>query len=158
MVSRFLLPLASGWSGLMVEFKLSDIKDTTPLELVMRFGFGGVCTAAAGLIAKRYGPAIGGLFLAFPAIFPASVTLIQAHEKKKKARIGSDGTHRGRISASIDSAGAALGCCGLFAFALTCWKGLPNHNAVVVITVSIAVWVVTSVALWEIRKRRIFGR
>jgi len=125
---------------------------------VMRFGFGGVCTAAAGLIAKRYGPAIGGLFLAFPAIFPASVTLIQAHEKKKKVRIGSDGTHRGRISASIDSAGAALGCCGLFAFALTCWKGLPSHNAVVVITVSIAVWVVTSVALWEIRKRRIFGR
>ena len=142
----------------MVEFKLSEIKNTTPLELVIRFAFGGVCTAAAGLIAKRYGPGIGGLFLAFPAIFPAGVTLIQTHEKKKKARIGSDGTHRGRLAASIDSAGAALGCFGLLAFALTCWKGLPHHNAVVIIAGSVAIWSVTSVALWEIRKRRIFGR
>jgi hypothetical protein len=133
MVSRFLLPLASGWSRLMVEFKLSHIKDTKPLELAVRFVFGGVCTVAAGLIAKRYGPGIGGLFLAFPAIFPAGVTLIQSHEKEKKARIGSDGTHRGRVAASIHSAGAAaLGFCGLLAFALTCWKALSNHNAVAV--------------------------
>jgi hypothetical protein len=142
----------------MVEFKPSDIKDTTPLELVIRFVFGGICTGAAGLIAKRYGPGIGGLFLAFPAIFPAGVTLIQAHEKEKKARIGSDGTHRGRLAASIDSAGAALGCFGLLAFALTCWKGLPNHSALVIIAISVAIWLVTSVALWEIRKRRMFGR
>jgi Protein of unknown function (DUF3147) len=158
MVFSFFLSLASGGSRVMVEFKLSDIKNTTPLELVIRFVFGGVCTAAAGLIAKRYGPGIGGLFLAFPAIFPAGVTLIQAHEKKKKARIGSDGTHRGRLAASIDSAGAALGCFGLLAFALTCWKGLPNHNVVAIIAFSVAIWFVTSVALWGIRKRRIFGR
>lgn len=113
----------------MVELKLSDIKDTKPHELALRFLFGGICTVAAELIAKRYGPAIDGFLLAFPAIFPAGVTLIQSHEKEKKARIGSDGTHCGRISASIDSAGAALGCCGLFAFALICWKALPNDNA-----------------------------
>ena len=35
------------------------------------------------LPAKRYPafPVIGGLFLAFPAIFPASASLIEAHEK-----------------------------------------------------------------------------
>jgi hypothetical protein len=141
----------------MIEFELSDIKETKPVELALRFLFGGICTVAAGLIAKRYGPGIGGLFLAFPAIFPAGVTLIQAHEKEKKAKIGSDGTDRGRVSASIDSAGAALGCCGLFAFASICWKALSNHNAVAVIAVATAAWLIVSVVLWEIRKRRPFA-
>jgi Protein of unknown function (DUF3147) len=53
----------------------------------VRFLFGGICTVGAGLIARRYGPGIGGLFLAFPAIFPASATLIQTHEKEKKAQM-----------------------------------------------------------------------
>ena len=34
--------------------------------------------------AKRYGPGVAGLFLAFPAIFPAGATLIEKHEKEKK--------------------------------------------------------------------------
>lgn len=142
----------------MIEFKLSDIKETKPVELELRFLFGGVCTVAAGVIAKGYGPGIGGLFLAFPAIFPASATLIQAHEREKKAKIGSDGADRGRVSASIDSAGAALGCCGLLAFASICWKALAGHNAVAVIAAASAAWLIVSVVLWEIRKRRIFGR
>jgi Protein of unknown function (DUF3147) len=158
MVSRVLLPLAFVGICLMVEFKLSDIKETKPVELALRFLFGGVCTVAAGLIAKRYGPGIGGLFLAFPAIFPAGVTLVQAHEKEKKAKLGCDGTRRGRLSASIDSAGAALGCCGLLAFAAVCWQGLSNHNAVAVIAGATAAWLIVSVVFWEIRKRRIFGR
>ena len=36
-----------------------------------------VQSAIAGMIAKRYGAEIGGLFLAFPAIFPASASLIE---------------------------------------------------------------------------------
>ena len=36
----------------------------------VRFVFGGIVTALTGLIARRYGPGVGGLFLAFPAIFP----------------------------------------------------------------------------------------
>ena len=44
----------------------------------------GLITAVAGIIAKQFGPGIGGLFLAFPAIFPASATLIEKHEKQKK--------------------------------------------------------------------------
>ena len=142
----------------MVEFEVSDVKKTKPLEIALRFLFGGICTMAAGLIAKRYGPVIGGLFLAFPAIFPASVTLIQSHEKENKAKIGSDGTNRGRIAASIDSAGAALGCGGLLIFATICWKGLQHYNAVAVIGTATAAWLAISILLWELRKRRWFGR
>jgi hypothetical protein len=31
-----------------------------------------------GLLAKKFGSTVGGLFLAFPAIFPASATLIES--------------------------------------------------------------------------------
>ncbi len=40
-------------------------------------------SVAAGLIANKWGPGVGGLFLAFPAIFPASVGLVEKHEKQK---------------------------------------------------------------------------
>lgn len=45
---------------------------------------GCLITVATGMIAKKYGPGIGGLFLAFPAILPASATLIEKHEKQKE--------------------------------------------------------------------------
>jgi hypothetical protein len=45
----------------------------------LRFVFGGMVTAVTGLIAKKYGPGAAGVFLAFPAIFPAGATLIEKH-------------------------------------------------------------------------------
>jgi len=55
---------------------LSALARTRWYEYISRFLYGGAVTALAGTIAKKYGPIIGGLFLAFPAIFPASKTLI----------------------------------------------------------------------------------
>ena len=63
---------------------LSALKRTRWYEYGLRFFFGGAITVATGLIAKRYGPVFGGLFLAFPAIFPASATLVEKHETEKK--------------------------------------------------------------------------
>jgi hypothetical protein len=102
-----------------IEANWATLKGTRPHEYAVRFFFGGLCTVAAGLIAKRFGPGVGGLFLAFPAIFPASANLVESHEKRRKAKIGSDGRNRGRMAASLDSQGASLGCLGLLAFALT---------------------------------------
>src|SRR5260370_1358226 len=83
--------------------------------------FGGLATAIAGVIAKEYGPSIGGLFLAFPAIFPASATLIEQHEKRKKQCTGGHGTLRGRSAAALDAAGASIGAFGLLTFACLAW-------------------------------------
>jgi hypothetical protein len=69
-----------------VTFRLSAIARIHWYEYASRFAFGGLATALAGVIAKEYGPSIGGLFLAFPAIFPASATLIEQHEKRKKQK------------------------------------------------------------------------
>lgn len=134
-----------------IDVNLSSLKETKAHEYLLRFLFGGTCTVLAGLIAKRYGPGIGGLFLAFPAIFPASASLIEDHEKKRKAEIGSDGRRRGRMAASLDSAGASLGCIGLIAFATVLWKELTSHNAYLVISAGVVVWGLVSGALWLVR-------
>ena len=49
----------------------SKIRETKPHEYVLRFVFGGVITAVVGMVGKAFGPAVAGLFLAFPAILPA---------------------------------------------------------------------------------------
>lgn len=141
----------------MVEFRLSALKSTRPHEYLVRFAFGGAATVLAGIIAKHYGAGLGGLFLAFPAIFPCSATLVESHEKERKRRIGHDGTNRGRTAASLDAAGAALGAFGLVAFAALLWYWLPRHNAALVIAAATFVWIAVSVALWHLRRKRVFG-
>jgi hypothetical protein len=140
------------WSSTMIGVKPSALKECKPHEYAMRFVFGGVCTAAAGLIAKKFGPGVGGLFLAFPAIFPASASLIENHEKRRKHEAGMHGTRRGRDAAAIDAAGAALGAIGLVAFALMVWLMLEGHSAVWVIAGATAGWGVVSVAVWWLRR------
>jgi hypothetical protein len=142
--------------SVMIDANLSALKQTKLHQYVIRFLLGGVCTVIAGLVAKRFGPVIGGLFLAFPAIFPASASLIEAHEKENKKKIGSDGTIRGRLAASMDATGAALGCMGLAGFAATIWKLLPRHNATAVISLGSVVWLGIALCLWNVKRHRVF--
>jgi hypothetical protein len=121
-------------------------------DYAIRFLFGGLITAAAGIIAKNFGPVIGGLFLAFPAIFPAGATLIEKHEKQKKEKQGLQGTTRGVEAASIDAAGSAMGSIGLLVFAFLVWKVLPNHTPWLVLAAATLIWLTVSVLVWQIRK------
>lgn len=70
-----------------VQFNLAALGRSKWYEYVGRFAFGGAVTVLAGLIAKVYGPEIGGLFLALPAIFPATATLLEKHEKQRERPI-----------------------------------------------------------------------
>jgi len=58
-----------------ITVNVSTLGQTKWYEYAVRFLFGGLITALAGIIAKKFGPVFGGLFLAFPAIFPARVRL-----------------------------------------------------------------------------------
>ena len=71
---------------MIVRFKPSALRQTRWHEYLIRFVSRRGDDLIAGLIAARFGPVVGGLFLAFPAIFPASATLIekQVRERKKK--------------------------------------------------------------------------
>jgi uncharacterized protein DUF3147 len=132
----------------------SVLGQTKWYEYAVRFLFGGLITAVAGIIAKKFGPGVGGLFLAFPAIFPASATLIEKHEKQKKEREGLQGTQRGREAASIDAAGSAMGSIGLFVFALLVWQFAPRHSTRTVLTGASLAWLTVSVLIWHLRSRR----
>lgn len=121
-------------------------------QYVVRFVLGGLVTVVAGLLAKAFGPVFGGLFLAFPAIFPASVTLIAKRERKKKERHGFNGDVRGRRAAALDAAGSVLGAIGLACFAGAVWKALPEHRLAIVLCVAGALWFAVSTCLWWLRK------
>jgi hypothetical protein len=121
-------------------------------DYAVRFVFGGIITALVGLIARRYGPGVAGLFLAFPAIFPAGATLIEKQQREKKLRVGLDGTSRGRVAAGIDAVGAAMGALGLIAFAILIWRFLPSYSSPAILTIAGLAWLAISVLAWRIRK------
>jgi Protein of unknown function (DUF3147) len=121
-------------------------------EYAGRFLFGGIVTALAGIIAKRWGPGIGGLFLAFPAIFPAAATLLEKHEDEKRQSVGKGGTLRARAIAGVDAAGAAMGSIGLLAFAMVVWRLIPNHRLAMVLGIAAFVWLSAAVLTWEIHE------
>ena len=121
---------------------LSALKRTRWYEYGLRFLFGGAITVATGLIAKRYGPVFGGLFLAFPAIFPASATLVEKHETEKKRQVGIVDNSRGRKAAALDARGAAFGSLGLACFAITLWRLLPAWNAALALPTALAIMAV----------------
>jgi hypothetical protein len=143
---------------MLIGARFSAIKGIKPHEWIIRFVFGGAVCVAAGLIAQYYGPVVGGLFLAFPAIFPAGASLVQAHEKQHKARAGFDGTNRGRLVAAIDAYGAAMGCIGLVAFAVIFWIWLPRSPITLVFALATLAWLTCAVGVWllwrTIRHRR----
>lgn len=105
---------------------------------MLRFALGGLTTVVAGIIADMYGPAVGGLFLAFPAIFCASATLIEKHERKRKQEHGLKGHRRGTDPAALDASGAAIGSVGLAAFALAVWLLAPGYGFALLLMASIA--------------------
>jgi len=126
----------------------SALRRTKWYEYAIRFLFGGIITAITGMIAKKFGPQVGGLFLAFPAIFPATATLLEKHEKQKKERKGLNGTKRGRLVAGVDAAGAAMGAGGLIVFALIVWKLLPGRSGSMVLAGATLAWVIVAVSIW----------
>ncbi len=129
------------------------LKETTWNEYIVRFISGGVTTVIAGLIARRWGPTVGGLFLAFPAIFPASATLIEKHVRQRKQKKGLHGERRGIDVAALDALGTAMGSLGLLAFAVLCWRLLPHYAAPGVLAGAALVWLLVGVCIWNIRKR-----
>jgi hypothetical protein len=132
-----------------VHFDFSAVRKTRWYEYAVRFLFGGAITAATGLVAKHFGPVVGGLFLAFPAIFPASVTLVAKHEREKKQKAGMDGTARAKNVAALDARGAAIGTFGLGLFAVLVWRLLAGWNSLAVLALAVLAWLGLSVLIWN---------
>lgn len=135
-----------------IQINISALRETRWYQLLVRFCLGGLITAATGLIARKYGPGVGGLFLAFPAIFPAGATLIEKHELARKQKVGLHGAVRGRKAAAVDAAGAAIGSLGLLVFAVVISRLITDYTPWIVMLGATLAWMATSVLLWHFRK------
>jgi len=110
---------------------LSQLRTINPRDYGVRFGFGALISAVAAVVVMRFGPVAGGLFLAFPAILPATLTLL---EKKE-----------GLAQAVSDMRGAAVGSLGMVAFAVTGLLLMKGQPALALIAALIA-WILAALA------------
>lgn len=143
---------------MIVKADFAALKETKWSEYAVRFVLGGLITAGAGIVARKWGPGAGGLFLAFPAVFPASATLLEKHERQKKQRLGMHGARRAAGAAAADAMGAAMGSAGLLAFAAVAWWCIPRLATGIVFAISILAWSSIAGLVWILRKRRYLGR
>jgi Protein of unknown function (DUF3147) len=121
-------------------------------QFVVRFVLGGGVTVCTGIVAQHWGPVIGGLFLSFPAIFPASATLLERQQSEKKLEAGIHCRRRGRKAAALDAAGAVLGGYGLAAFGCVAWLTLPALAPIWALSAAAVAWLVIAVSLWWVRR------
>jgi Protein of unknown function (DUF3147) len=135
-----------------IRFSPSSLREGRWYEYAIRFALGGAATVFTGLISSHYGASVGGLFLAVPAIFCASATLIEKHEIRRKREAGLAGERRGQKAAALDAAGAALGALGLLAFAVIFSLLVENSMPAAFIGASL-VWLIVSVAAWYVRRK-----
>jgi nicotinamide-nucleotide amidase len=98
-------------------------------EYLIRFGFGFLISVVAAVIGQTAGPKVGGLFLAFPAILPATLTLVQRND--------------GIGQALSDIRGATLGAIGMVAFAVIMVVAV-RATPVVGLIAALLGWVVVS--------------
>ncbi len=135
-----------------ISIDLSSVRRTTALQCAIRFLLGGMITAVAGEIANKFGPAAGGLFLAFPAIFPATATLVEKHEIEKKQTHALRANRRGRQAAAVDAAGTAIGSLGLFGFAIFVEHFVVKQIAPwAILLAATLLWLAISGLLWRVR-------
>ena len=118
---------------------LSRLRLIRPRDVALRFAFGAGASVVAGAVALRLGSRVGGLFLAFPAILPASLTLIEEKE--------------GRAKAIADAEGGQLGGVGMIAFGLVAAALLPRTVPVLALLAALAAWVVVAVGLYLALRR-----
>jgi hypothetical protein len=135
-----------------IRISLSALSEGRWYEYAIRFALGGAATVFTGLVSSQYGASVGGLFLALPAIFCASATLIEKHEIRRKRQAGLSGERRGQEAAALDAAGAALGALGMLAFAAVFWL-LVQRNVIGAFASASVAWLVVSVLAWLVRRK-----
>jgi uncharacterized protein DUF3147 len=113
---------------------LSPLRDVRFSEYLTRFALGAAVSVVAALIAKVVGARFGGMFLAFPAILPASLTLLEERE----------GTRR----AGRDAVGAVLGGVALIVFAGIGEATFGRLPAVLALGLSLTGWLAAAFFLY----------
>jgi hypothetical protein len=123
-------------TGMVPQVNPGDVARRKPSDYLTRFAFGAGISLVAGVIGMAFGPVVGGVLLGFPAILPASLTLI---EKKE-----------GREEASVDSIGAIMGAVAMVAFAVVIVLWVTRLGVVPSLLAALVVWLVVAGGLYAL--------
>lgn len=107
-------------------FSLRQVREVGFRELAIRFVAGALTSVAAGVVTIAFGPRVGGVLLAFPAILAASLTLIEQKEDSAEAR--------------EDARGAVMGGLALGAFAAVAAVALGHLHPAVALVLATVGW------------------
>ncbi len=112
--------------------ELGKIAKVRRRDLVYRFLAGAITSVGAGVVTLVFGPRAGGIFLAFPAILAASLTLIEEQEDSVEAR--------------EDARGAMVGGVALAVFAVVAALTLGSLNAAIALALAAFAWLGVAVS------------
>jgi hypothetical protein len=117
-----------------VTLRPAKLREVRLHSLAIRFAFGAAVSLVAGLVTVLFGARAGGVWLAFPAILPAGLTLIERKE--------------GRHQADRDVRGSVLGALGMVAFAIAVYVMVPLLGGLGAVLVALVVWLVVTLGLY----------
>jgi len=124
--------------------ELGALRHVPRRDLTIRFAFGAAISAAASIIGLAAGARVGGIFLAFPAILPATLTLLEKENSKR--------------SAENDAVGSVLGAAALAVFGLIAWLLVRRSGAPIGLAAAAFGWLAAAVVLYlalrEVVRRR----
>lgn len=114
----------------LASLDLSNLKKVKPKDLGIRFVFGAAIAVIAGIVSLSAGSKAGGPLLAFPAILPATLTLIEKDEGEEKT------VH--------DLQGSVVGAIGMCSFAVVAAVLLGKVAVGIAILAAFGAWALTA--------------
>jgi hypothetical protein len=119
-----------------IRTQVDKLRDLRLRDMVVRFAFGAATSAVAGSLSILFSPIVGGVFLAFPAILAASLTLIAEEEDTREAR--------------EDARGAVVGALGLAAFAAIGVATFTEIAWPLALTAAFGGWVAVAIGVYAL--------
>lgn len=119
------------------------LREVRATAILVRFGFGAAVSALAAAFSSVWGPRLGGVFLAFPAILLAALTLVAKEEGLRAAR--------------DDARGAAVGSVGMLAFAIVCSLSAQRYGGLAALAAATVAWALVSVGGYLLVRRMGLG-
>ncbi|HEY1548510.1 MAG TPA: hypothetical protein VGG28_11845 [Kofleriaceae bacterium] len=122
-----------------MKFEPAHLREIAVWEYAVRFAFGGALCVLTGIVGEHWAT-YAGMLMAFPAILPASLTLVKKHD--------------GRERAEQDARGGRIGVLGLAAFAAVVAITAGELPAPLVLALAIVAWAVVAMGAWFVLTNR----
>jgi hypothetical protein len=127
-------PLEPDEGSPVMGWEPGKVREADASDVAIRLAFGAAISVVAAIVTNVFGAAAGGMFLAFPAILPATLTLLEKEE--------------GTEDAVHDQRGAVLGALGMIAFGFTAALSFDRLPIPAVVALASVAWAVVAVGAY----------